>query len=307
MRKSRSIEATVPVMDPVKSGFYAFRVKPFRDLLRPRQWLKNLMLFFPPFLAGTLLLPGVGLRGMQPLVAFCLASSSIYIFNDLCDSTNDSHHPKKRMRPLPSGRVSPRSAALLAIACAVIAILTAAGVSSLFFYYLMAYFAISISYSLYLKNIALVDIFCISAGFLIRLLAGGAVFQVVISEWLFLSVFLLSVFLSTGKRLSEKRHLGDLAESHRKSLVSYPKGFLEGVMYMTGGAVLVTYTMYVITRHSTLLLISVPLSCFGLLRYIIRIQSGKSGDPTDSLTRDLPLFVTGLSWAVMVGWGVYGG
>lgn len=283
-----------------------YKLKPYRQLLRPRQWLKNLMLFFAPFLGGTLLQSGIGIRGTRPFAAFCMASSAIYILNDLCDSTNDSHHPKKRLRPLPSGRISPRSASLLAITCATIAILTAVGVSTLFLNYLMAYFAISIAYSLYLKHIALVDIFCISAGFLIRLLAGGAVFNVVISEWLFLSVFLLSVFLSTGKRLSEKRHLGDMAESHRKSLVSYPKGFLEGVMYMTGGAVLVTYTMYVITRQSSLLLFSVPLCCFGLLRYIIRIQAGKSGDPTDSLTRDLPLFTVGLLWTVLVGWGIYG-
>jgi len=264
------------------------------------------MLFFSPFLGGTLLQPGVWMRGAQPFAAFCMASSAIYILNDLCDCSNDSHHPKKSLRPLPSGRISPRSASLLAITCATIAILTAVGVSTAFLYYLLAYFAISIAYSLHLKNIAVVDIFCISAGFLIRLIAGGAVFEVVISEWLFLSVFLLSVFLSTGKRLSEKRHLGDMAENHRKSLVSYPKGFLEGVMYMTGGAVLVTYTMYVITRHSSLLLFSVPLSCFGLLRYIIRIQAGKSGDPTDSLTRDLPLFTVGLLWTVLVGWGIYG-
>lgn len=288
-------------------GESVFKVKPYRDLLRWRQWLKNLMLFFPPFLGGILLQPGIGLRGVQPFAAFCMASSAIYILNDLCDSTNDSHHPKKRLRPLPSGRVSPRSASLLAISCAAIAILAGVGVSSHFILYLTAYFLVSIAYSLYLKNIVLVDIFCISTGFLIRLLAGGAVFGVAISAWLFLSVFFLSLFLSTGKRLSEKRHLGEMAERHRKALVSYPKGFLEGAMYMTGGSVLVTYTMYVITRHSSVLLFSVPLSCFGLLRYIIRIQAGKSGDPTESLTRDLLLFVTSLLWAVMVGWGVYGG
>ena len=265
------------------------------------------MLFFPPFLGGTLLQPEVGMRGLLPFVAFCMASSAIYILNDLCDTTNDSHHPKKRLRPLPSGRVSPRSASLLATVCAVIAILAAVGVSSPFLYYLTAYFVISVAYSLCLKNIVLVDIFCVSAGFLIRLLAGGVVFKVVISEWLFLSVFLLSIFLSVGKRLSEKRHLGVMAESHRKALVAYPKGFLEGAMYMTGASVLVTYTLYVITRHSTLLLFSVPLSCFGLLRYSIRIHAGESGDPTESLTRDAPLFAVGMLWALLVGWGVYGG
>jgi decaprenyl-phosphate phosphoribosyltransferase len=278
---------------------------PYVELLRPRQWLKNLMLYFPPFLGGTLLLPGVAQMGLQPLASFCLASSATYILNDLRDCSNDSHHPEKKLRPLPSGRLSPRAAAVLAIICAVCSGLTAWGVPGPFLYYLIAYVVVSIAYSLHLKEIALVDIFCISAGFLIRLLAGGAVFGVVITEWLFMSVFLLSVFLSTGKRLSEKQHLGDFAKRHRKALVAYPNGYLEGIMYMTGGSVLVTYTMYVITQLSSLLLYSVPLCCFGLLRYIIRIKAGKSGDPTDSLTRDIPLLTVGVMWAVMVGWGIY--
>jgi 4-hydroxybenzoate polyprenyltransferase len=151
-----------------------------------------------------------------------------------------------------------------------------------------------------------VDIFCISAGFLLRLQAGGAAFNVVISEWLFLSVFLLSVFLSTGKRLAEKQRLGVAACHHRKALLAYPEGFLEGVLNMTGGAVLVTYTMYVISRHSALLVYTVPLCCFGLLRYILRVKTGKGGDPTESLTKDVPLLLVGMAWVVMVGWGIYG-
>lgn len=279
---------------------------PYYQLLRPRQWLKNLMLFFPPFLGGTLLQSGMALRGGLPFAAFCLASSSIYIINDLCDNANDGQHPTKRLRPLPSGRITPGAASALAVACALCSVLAAWGSSGTFLFCLTAYGVASIAYSLCLKDIALVDIFCISAGFLFRLLAGGAVFGVTVTEWLFLSVFLLSLFLSTGKRLAEKRRLGSLAEQHRKVLVAYPKGFLEGAMYMTGGAVLVTYTMYVLTRPSGLLIYTVPLCCFGLLRHMLRIQSGADGDPTESLTRDLPLFVVGLLWLVMVGWGIYG-
>lgn len=274
-------------------------------LLRPRQWLKNLMLYFPPFLGGALLQPGMAFKGVRPFVAFCLISSAIYILNDLCDSVSDGQHPRKRLRPLPSGRVSSRWAVALAVACALCSVLVAWGASAAFFGYLAAYATVSIAYSLHLKDVALVDIFCISAGFLVRLLAGGAVFGLAISEWLFLCVFLLSIFLSTGKRLGEKTHLGVLAEQHRRVLVAYPTGFLEGAMYMTGGSVLVAYTMYVLSRPSGLLLYSVPLCCFGLLRHILRIQAGGGGDPTESLTRDLPMFLVGLLWAVMVGWGIY--
>ena len=157
-----------------------------------------------------------------------------------------------------------------------------------------------------LKDIVILDLFCISAGFLLRLQAGGVAFNVAISGWLFLSVFLLSLFLSAGKRLAEKQRLGDTATDHRMALIGYPQGFLEGTMYMTGGSVLVTYSMYALTRHSSLLLYSVPLCSFGLLRYIFRIRSGKSGDPTDSLVRDVPLLIVGMVWVALVGWGIYG-
>lgn len=281
-------------------------VKGFLILLRPIQWLKNLMLFFPPFLGGVML-SGFSLsQVMFPFISFCLASSSSYILNDLLDKENDCHHPVKRKRPIACGQIPVASASLLAALLLVSSCVIAWYVSSVFLMYLAAYLLLSIGYSTRLKSIVLVDIFCISAGFLVRLQAGGVVFGVVISEWLFLSVFLLSVFLSTGKRLSEKQRLGDSAKHHRKALAAYPKEFLEGTMYMTSGAVLVAYTMFVISRHSSALLYSVPLSCFGLLRYILRVQTGKGGDPTESLTRDIPLLIAGLAWVVLVGWGIYG-
>jgi len=274
-------------------------------LLRPTQWLKNLMIFFPPFLGGTLFTAVVRPAALLPFASFCLASSATYILNDLLDRENDRNHPEKRLRPLPSGRVSSVSAATLALVLALVALVLAWTLSPLFLLFLLIYGLVSCAYSIRLKEYALVDIFCISTGFLLRLEAGGAAFGVTISEWLFLSVFLLAIFLSTGKRLSEKNRLGGAAANHRKALATYPEGFLSGTMYMTGAAVLVTYTLYVITRHSAILIYSVPLCCFGLLRYILRVQSGKGGDPTESLTKDLPLFIVGLAWALMVGWGIY--
>jgi decaprenyl-phosphate phosphoribosyltransferase len=275
-------------------------------MLRPQQWLKNLMLFFPPFLGGTLLTVIHAPQALLPFIAFCMASSATYILNDLFDRENDRHHPDKCRRPIASGHVSATSALLFVAVLLMCSVVIAWQISSAFVLLLSAYVVVSLAYSAKLKDIVLVDIFCISAGFLLRLLAGGAAFNVPISEWLFLSVFLLSVFLSTGKRSAEKQRLGDSAHQHRKALVAYPKGFLEGSMYMTGSAVLVTYTMYVLSRHSPLLLYSVPLCCFGLLRYILRVQSGKGGDPTESLTRDVPLLMVGLAWLLIVGWGIYG-
>lgn len=281
------------------------KLRSYVELLRPSQWLKNLMLFFPCFLGGTLLQPGVAVQGIVPFIAFCLASSTTYILNDVIDRERDRQHPKKCLRPIASVRVSVPRALALAGSLLLTALLLAVTVSGQFTFILVCYLMISSSYSLWLKEHPLFDLFCISSGFLLRLLAGAVVMGIVVTEWLFLSVFLLSIFLSTGKRLSEKQLLGTMAGNHRKVLAGYPEGFLEGTMYMTGGSVLVTYTMYVISRHSALLLYTVPLCCFGLLRYILRVQSGKGGDPTESLTQDIPLLIVGVAWAVLVGWGIY--
>lgn len=277
----------------------------YLKLLRPTQWLKNLMLYFPPFLGGIMLEPGLLQKGLSPFVSFSLASSATYIFNDLLDRHHDVHHPRKRGRPIASGQVAPLTAGVIAAGCLAVSLSLAARLSETFLLLLVAYLVISTCYSIKLKQLPIVDLFCIASGFLLRLEAGGEAFAMEISDWLFLSVFLLALFLATGKRLGEKQFLGEKAGGHRKALLGYPAGFLEGAMYMTGGAVLVTYTQYVITKD--VMIYSVPLCCFGLLRFIMRVQSGQGGDPTESLLRDLPLFIVGLLWAVMIGWGLYGG
>lgn len=276
---------------------------PYLKILRPVQWLKNLILLFPTFLGGSIL--AVNPRSaLVVFAAFCLASSATYIMNDIVDRETDLNHPVKKNRPIPAGLVSKTNATVLAAVLLATGIYLGLQVSQFFLAMLLAYVAISTAYSLKLKQLPIVDLFCISAGFLLRLQAGGEAFHVVISDWLFLSVFLLSVFLSTGKRLHEKSMLGISAGNHRQALNSYPEGFLEGTMYLTGATVLVTYAMYVISRHASVH--AVIICTFGLLRYIYRVKSGLGGDPTESLLRDLPLLVTGIAWVTLVGWSIYG-
>lgn len=275
----------------------------YLHLFRLHQWLKNLILLFPPFLAGSLGQPDVWRQGVLPFLAFGMAASATYVFNDVVDLNRDSLHPVKSRRPLPSGLVT-RFQALPGVAVLVLgSVSLAASVSPLFLTLLLCYLVVSTLYTLQLKNLPIVDIFCISTGFVLRLFAGGEAFGVVVSQWLFLSVFLLSVFLSLGKRLSEKSDLGEEAGAHRNTLKVYPAGFLEGCMYMSGAAVLVCYTMYTLPYEG--MIYTVPLCAFGLFRYILRIKSGLNGDPTESLLRDPQLFVISLSWALMVGWAVY--
>ena len=272
-------------------------------MVRPSQWVKNLMLLFPPFLGGEILRQGLWGEALIPLLSFCCASSSTYIFNDILDRERDTLHPVKRHRPIASGAVSILTAQALASVFVIVALSAAATVSPQFLLLTLLYLCVSILYSVRLKQLPIVDIFCISAGFLLRLEAGGVAFGIVISEWLFLSVFLLAVFLSTGKRIHEKSLLGEEAGGHRSSLAAYPKGFLDGAMYLSGSAVLVTYTMYVIARHS--LVYTVPLCCFGLLRFMYRVKTGEGGDPTESLLRDRHLFVVSLLWVLMFGYSIY--
>jgi hypothetical protein len=136
-----------------------------------------------------------------------------------------------------------------------------------------------------------------------RLYGGGEAFGVFISDWLFLTVFLLAIFLSVGKRYSERRILGASAGCHRKTLENYPDGFLESAMYLSGAAVLVTYSIYAIAKP--LLVYTVPLCLFGLLRYLMMVKSGSEGDPTEALTKDGPLLVVSLLWATLVGVSIY--
>ena len=157
-------------------------------------------------------------HSLVPVIAFCLASSATYILNDILDADNDLNHPVKKLRPIPAGLVSKFSAAVLAVVFLSGSIFLCQRVSPLFLAILLAYVAISSAYSVKLKHLPIVDLFCISAGFLLRLQAGGEAFGVIISDWLFLSVFLLAVFLSTGKRLYEKNMLGTMAGKHRHSL-----------------------------------------------------------------------------------------
>jgi 4-hydroxybenzoate polyprenyltransferase len=272
-------------------------------MLRPQQWLKNLMLFFPPLLAGHAFMPGIVSRGLPAFIAFCLVSSSGYVFNDLRDCKRDMQHPQKSLRPLPSGTVSRHGAAILSALLLITGMSLASMVSIHTILLLVVYALISLLYSLHLKNIPIVDLFCVTAGFLIRLQCGGELFHIPISPWLFVTVFLLSVFLSTGKRLSELCSLGNFASEHRVSLGRYPKGFLSGTLYMTGCSVLVTYAMYALQKPK--LIYTIPLCLFGLLRYMLRVSSGKGGDPTESLLKDWVLFMVGLLWLIMVVWSIY--
>ena len=262
------------------------------------------MMFFPSFLSGSLFSSScISVTGLLAFISFCSVSSALYIFNDLNDSERDILHPVKRLRPIPTGAISRQNAAAGAVLLGLLSLVVAHIFVTPMVPYLLLYASVTIAYTLWLKNIPVVDLFCISFGFLVRLQSGGTTFNVEISEWLFLSVFFLSLFMSSGKRLSEQALLGSDAAGHRSSLCGYPQGTLDAVLLVTAATVLVTYSMYTLVHPP--LVYTVPLCTFGLFRYILRVKSGNSGDPTESLLRDIPLLCVSIVWALLVGWSIY--
>lgn len=279
-------------------------LKALFKLLRPQQWIKNLLLLFPPFFGGALLGPAVPDNILPAFFAFCCAASCSYIINDIWDIEADRNHLSKRNRAIASGVISKNAALIIALSLFIASICLSFQVSSLFWVYLAAYFAISFSYTFCLKHIVIADIFLISSGFIVRVLAGGEAFDIIVSNWLFMAVFTVSLFLAAGKRLGEFVSLGDTAHIHRRSLANYNKSFLEGILWFSASTALVTYALYTIEQKSGLFY-TVPLAAFGLLRYIYIAREG-IGDPTEALLKDGQIMGTGIIWATIIGFLVYG-
>lgn len=273
-------------------------------LLRPKQWIKNLLVLFPPFFSGTLFVPGLTFNALTVLLLFSLAASSSYIINDIKDIDVDKRHKIKKLRPIASGSISVATSSLIALFLLGFSLAGSFFVSSFLWIYLLAYLLISFSYTLFFKDIAIADIFFISAGFVVRVLAGGEAFNVTISDWLFLTVFLVSLLLASGKRLGEFIQMGGRAADHRRSLAAYSQSFIEGSLWFSASAALVTYSLYTIEQKNGLFY-TVPLVAFGLLRYIYLVRNG-NGDPTDVLLSDRQIMAVGLIWVLFISVVVYG-
>jgi decaprenyl-phosphate phosphoribosyltransferase len=268
-------------------------------ILRPKHWVKNLFVFAAPFFGGTLLHSRTLLLALPVFMTFSLCASSAYVFNDVLDLENDKHHPKKSRRPVALGTMSRRNALLLAGVLAVTASFVAYKIAPAYLYYVLLYLSIQIVYSVRLKNIPIVDIFCIASGFVIRVLGGGAVFQVAISHWLFLTMFMISLVLGAGKRLGEVNLLNEKAGNHRKSLNIHAVSALSEILVISSASALVAYTLYVVDQFQNLIY-TVPIVTFGLFRYLL-LSKGGLGDPTDALTKDRWLAVTVVVWLLLVG------
>jgi 4-hydroxybenzoate polyprenyltransferase len=275
--------------------------------MRPRQWSKNVIIYAGLVFDGRLFDISLLLATTLVVFCFCLVSSSVYIINDLADIEKDRLHPRKKLRPLPSGELNPRFAAGAGALLAIVGIALAAWLNLWVGLVVFIYLAQNIAYSLYLKHIVLIDVMVLSLGFLLRVLAGVLIADVSnFSPWLYVCITLLSLFLGFGKRRHEITLLQDDAAAHRSSLQEYNLPLLDQIISLVTTSTFVTYTFYSFEAQTALvrdgrLLLTTPFVFFVIVRYLYLIHVQKRGGAPDELIfEDRPLLITGVLWVVSI-------
>jgi len=278
---------------------------PWIRLLRPMQWPKNAVVLAALVFGRVYGDPTNVIGSIGAMIAFCLISSAGYIFNDRIDIESDRHHPLKRHRPLASGAVDSRRALVLAVILVLVASGLALAISPLLLLVLGGYTLLTISYSLVLKRIVIIDVFVIGAGFLLRVIAGGVAIGVSISAWLMLCSVLLALFLGFCKRRNEMVTLADRADRHRQALRGYTPQILDQFILLTASSTIMAYSMYTFTAESVptnhAMMITIPIVAFALFRYLYLVYGrALGGAPEVLLIRDLPLLAAILLWGTTV-------
>jgi 4-hydroxybenzoate polyprenyltransferase len=274
--------------------------------MRPRQWVKSVIVYAALVFDGKLLDLNLFLLTTVVFFAFCLLSSSVYIMNDLVDIEKDRQHPRKQTRPLPSGRLDRRFAAVAALLLGMVSLSAAFLVNPWVGVVLLAYLAQNVAYSFWLKNLVIIDVMVLSLGFLLRVVAGVIVVQVTnFSPWLYICVTLLALFLGFGKRRQEIVLLEDDAGNHRASLAEYNLPMLDQIMAMITTSTLIAYTFYSFDASTSLahskMLFTVPFVFYFLARYLYLVHVRHlGGAPDELLLEDKPLLVNSVLWAVTV-------
>jgi 4-hydroxybenzoate polyprenyltransferase len=282
---------------------------PLLRATRPEQWVKNFFVFAALLFGGKL---GDAHAVGQTLLAFaifCALSGGVYLVNDLRDLEADRLHPVKRRRPLASGALAPRTA----VAACTLLLLggLAAGFLLLpdpFGLCALAYILLNLAYSFGLKNVVILDVLAVAAGFVLRAVAGAVAIPVEFSQWLVLCTLLLALFLGFGKRRHELTLLTDGASSHRASLKEYSLGFLDQMIAVVLSATVVAYCLYTMSPdvasklHTPWLPLTIPFVLYGIFRYLFLIHHrSEGGSPTRALFTDLPLLIDVALWAAAVG------
>lgn len=280
--------------------------------MRPKEWVKNLLVFSGVIFSGSLTNVNNFWISTLGFLIFCSASSCIYLFNDLCDIKEDREHPLKSKRPLASGAVNITLARLTALLLFAVAASGALLLSYPFALVIFVYLAICLSYSLKLKEIVILDVILIAAGFVLRAVSGAILIGVEASEWLVLCTSMVALLVGFGKRRHELVLLSEAAGNHRRSLNDYTIGFLDSIMNICAGGAVVTYALYTradetIARvGSRGMLLTIPFVIYGVFRYLFLVQKGiEGGNPVQILFRDRSTVLNLLFWILTSGFVIY--
>jgi 4-hydroxybenzoate polyprenyltransferase len=272
--------------------------------LRPRQWVKNLILF-----AGILFTLDRAhpladwLRVGTGFLIFCLLSSAVYVFNDIADRETDRLHPTKRRRPIAAGEVTPRTAALVGVALALGSLAASFAINRLFGLAATAYFLLTLAYSIHLKHVVILDVLILSAGFVLRAVAGAVAISVQISAWLLVCTTLGALLLGLAKRRAELTALQDDAGKHRPILDEYTPELLDQMITVVTSATLMAYALYTFNsptaRGHHYLMATIPFVIYGIFRYLYLVhRKGVGGSPTSELFEDRPLLLAIALWGL---------
>lgn len=284
--------------------------------VRPKQWVKNVLVFAAPGAAGVLT-HGVPLaRAAAAFAVFCVVASGTYLLNDAIDADADRQHPTKRYRPIAAGVVPVRTA----LGLAVVLLAAGTGVSALLSWKLAvvvgSYVGVQFAYSFWLKHEPIFDLACVAAGFVLRAIAGGVAARVPISEWFLIVAMFASLMMVTGKRFAEHQTLGDERGSHRSTLAAYSEAFLRGLLLVSAAVAITAYCLWAFEKQQQAPpsygdAIWFPLSIvpflLGILRYAYMVDTGHGGQPEDVVLSDRALQIVGLAWVVTFALGVYVG
>lgn len=278
-------------------------------LIRPKQWLKNVFVLIPMFFGGSMTDLSDVRNSLLTFAAFSFVASSIYCFNDIIDVDADRRHPVKCRRPLASGAMKVSTAWTLMALMALLSLLPVAfvegGTAPIVAEIIALYFVLNLLYCAWLKQHAIVDVCVIAFGFVLRVLAGGAATGTIVSNWLVLMTFLLTLFLSFAKRRDDVLRMNETGEPPRKNTIRYNLTFINQAITITASVTLVCYIMYTVspevTRrlHSDYLYLTTAYVLLGLLRYIqLTVVDKRSGDPTKVMLHDRFTQAIVLMWAL---------
>lgn len=268
--------------------------------MRPKQWTKNLIIFAGLIFSQNIFNTVFLLRTVYAFAAFCVVSGSVYIINDLIDIEKDRAHPQKMNRPLAAGRLSTTLAVVFVILTTAASLGSSFWINTNFGFTALAYFLLTLSYSIWLKNIVIIDVLVIAAGFIFRAVAGAVVIAVDISPWLLVCTFLLALFLALTKRRHELILLDDKAQSHRKILDEYEPAMLDQMISVVTSSTVMGYSLYTFTSgHSQYLMATIPFVIYGIFRYQYLVhRKDIGGSPEIALLKDPPMLINVLLWVI---------